>query len=119
MNNNITMTKTLHIFEIIDKNVAILHSDGIKVFEEIEKALKNNSILNVSFKNIEVCTTAFLNSSIGKIFLLNEEYKKKIKLVEFENKELIEDKIQIVLKNIENKKSLESYENSIRTEFYS
>ena len=63
------MNKPLRILNIIEKKSAVLHSDGLKLFDAIMKAYKPNNELRISFEGLEHCTTAFLNASIGKFLI--------------------------------------------------
>lgn len=59
---------TLSIYNVINKNSAILHSDGLSVYARLSE-MKNSSSeeIVVDFKNLEHITTAFLNACVGKI----------------------------------------------------
>ena len=42
--------------------------DGQKVYELIKKALLENRKVKVSFQNVEMLTSAFLNTAIGQLY---------------------------------------------------
>lgn len=42
--------------------------DGQKVFDLILKAFKDKKKITLSFKNIEMLTTAFLNTAVGQLY---------------------------------------------------
>lgn len=42
--------------------------DGQKVFDLIVKAFQENKKITLSFKNIEMLTTAFLNTAVGQLY---------------------------------------------------
>jgi hypothetical protein len=43
-------------------------ADGQKVFDLIDKALKENKAVNLSFVNVKMLTTAFLNTAVGQLY---------------------------------------------------
>lgn len=89
----------LVVINIIGKPMAILHSDGLLLFESIKKA--GNSPINLSFKGIEHCTTAFLNASIGNYII----YSKDPALTFTNTNPIIDKRIQIVLDNAGNNRA--------------
>lgn len=67
--------ETISIKEVLNSELAVLHSDGIKVFEAIEQAYKKddrlkNVLFTISFDGIERVGYAFLNACIGKAHLI-------------------------------------------------
>ena len=66
------MENIIVISDVINKNSAVLHSDGLKLFGVIVEQFKAGSKLLISFKGLSHCTSAFLNASIGKFILLSE-----------------------------------------------
>ena len=58
----------IRVFDEIGNNAAVSSDDGSKIFEKIEKAIKNNIAINLNFMNIEFLTTAFLNAAIGQLY---------------------------------------------------
>ena len=65
-------TITINITNIIGDTYAVEANDGEKVFERISKALADKKKVSVSFQNIEMITTAFLNTAFGKLY---KDYK--------------------------------------------
>lgn len=61
-------TITINIFNIIGDKTAMEAEQGQKIFELIDKALKESLNIDVSFQNIELITTAFLNTAIGQLY---------------------------------------------------
>lgn len=59
---------TLNIKNIIGDSFAVEAEDGQKVFERIVKAIDQDSNVRLSFLNIEMTTTAFLNSAVGQLY---------------------------------------------------
>ncbi len=61
-------TITINVFNIIGDKTAMEADHGQKIFMLIDKALKEGLIINISFQNIELITTAFLNTAIGQLY---------------------------------------------------
>lgn len=62
--------KNLNIIvkDVIGNDSAISTEDGVKLFDRIKKALDNKVVVSLSFKNIDLLTSAFLNASIGQLY---------------------------------------------------
>jgi len=54
--------------ELIGSDAAISTEDGTSLFERIDKAFKNDAMVLVSFSDIKLITTAFLNAGIGQLY---------------------------------------------------
>jgi hypothetical protein len=61
-------TIEINIFGIVGSNFCVEAEDGDKVHELITKALNEKVKVEISFLNIDLLTTAFLNSAIGKLY---------------------------------------------------
>lgn len=108
------MAESVVISEILGKPSAILHSDGLTIFQKLQEIEGPNIIL--SFRGVTHCTTAFLNASIGKFIIEN---KGKEKLVRFEDvSEDFKNKIELVQDNARNEKKRNSLDGSSRSYFY-
>ncbi|MBN7811504.1 STAS-like domain-containing protein [Algoriphagus sp. H41] len=59
---------TINIVNSIGDVFAVEAEDGQKVFELISKALRDHKNVVVSFQNVEMLTTAFLNTAIGQLY---------------------------------------------------
>lgn len=66
------MENSLKIIDVIGKNSAVLHSDGLKVYDSIVQLYNSSKKLSISFEGLTHCTSAFLNASIGKFLLVSE-----------------------------------------------
>lgn len=76
-------TVTINITNIIGDSYAVEADDGNKVFELITKAFSDKKSVVVSFQNIEMLTTAFLNTAFGKLYKnYSEEYIREYLSVE-------------------------------------
>jgi len=59
---------TLSVFEIVGSPLCVASDDGEKVYERIEKAIKQGLSVSLSFMNITSLTSAFLNAAIGQLY---------------------------------------------------
>jgi hypothetical protein len=59
---------TINIINIAGSTYCVESEDGQKVFNLISKALKENQNVVLSFLNVEIITTAFLNTAIGQLY---------------------------------------------------
>lgn len=100
---------TFIIADILGKSSAILHSDGLVVFEKIKQAKDED--ISISFKGIEYCTTAFLNASVGK-YIVDTKGAKTINYIDVS--EDIQNKITLVEENVRNEKKRNSLDDSSR-----
>lgn len=101
--------------EIVGKPNAILHSDGLKLYnyliEELNQDSKNQVV--VSFEGLVHCTTSFLNASIGKLVLNNPSFLEKLQFIGTESG-MIQQKIQLVIENAKSEKSRKAHDESVR-----
>ncbi len=63
---------TISVKNIINSTIAAFHSDGLMVFQTLQKAVKEHQEITISFKGLKHCSTQFLNASIGKLYLMFE-----------------------------------------------
>lgn len=59
---------TLQIVNMVGSSYCIEAEDGQKVFELIKKILIEKKKVTLSFLNIDMLTTAFLNTAIGQLY---------------------------------------------------
>lgn len=59
----------INISNILSSNSAIFHDEGILVYNIIEKELKDNKKVLLSFEKLDDCSTQFLNASLGKLYI--------------------------------------------------
>ena len=59
---------TINIVNTIGDVFGVEVEDGQRVFELITKAFNDNKRVNLSFQNIEILTTAFLNTAVGQLY---------------------------------------------------
>jgi len=61
-------TLKINIYSIVGSSFCVEAEDGERVFELIKKTLHEKKTVEISFLNVELLTTAFLNSAIGKLY---------------------------------------------------
>jgi len=59
---------TINIVNIIGDQYAVEAEDGQKVYSLILKSIENKHKIIVSFLNVELLTTAFLNTAFGQLY---------------------------------------------------
>lgn len=59
---------TINIVNTIGDVYGVEVEDGQRVFDLVVKAFKDNKKVNLSFQNIEMLTTAFLNAAVGQLY---------------------------------------------------
>ena len=59
----------ISILNLIGTPYAILHDDGLKVYEAVVKTFdkKHPKMVEIDFSGIKRCSTLFLNASFGKL----------------------------------------------------
>ena len=56
------------IYEIVGSSMCVASSDGQKVYDRLSMALKEGHEVTLSFRNIKMLTSAFLNAAIGQLY---------------------------------------------------
>jgi len=65
----------IDIKEVIQRPQATVRTDGVKVYQNIEKLLDNKEKVEVDFSNITMVVSSFLNAAIGKLYgKYNEQF---------------------------------------------
>jgi len=64
MNDNLKLS----IFEIVGSPLCVASSDGQKVYDRLAPILKEGRKVELSFHNITVLTSAFLNAAVGQLY---------------------------------------------------
>jgi len=74
----------LEIVNIIGNTICADVDDAEKVYQSIKKTIEENKKVVLSFKNVEIITSAFLNQAIGQ--LLKDYTRDELKeMIIFEN----------------------------------
>ena len=69
---------TINIVNTVGDSFCVEAEDGQKVFELIKKALSEKRSVTLSFLNVEMLTTAFLNTAVGQLYRdFSEEFIKE------------------------------------------
>jgi hypothetical protein len=102
----------INIQVILSKNIAILHSDGLKIYDAILEELAQNDHFMITFEGISTSSTAFLNASIGKLLLNSPESLKKMKILNADKGVL--EKIEWVKENALDQGRREAREEAMR-----
>lgn len=58
----------INVFNIVGNSFCVESDDGHKVFDLIKKALQEGKKVKLSFQNVEMMTSAFLNTAIGQLY---------------------------------------------------
>lgn len=107
----------LSVFSVVGSNFCIEAEEGEAVYELIIKAFNNDRKVELSFLNVEMVTTAFLNTAVGQLLkdYSKDFIKRNLKVVEATNSIAIRlvrvvDTAEDFYKNPEGlKKSLEDF----------
>ena len=68
----------IQVYSIVGNSLCVDAEDRQRVFDQISQALKANLTVVVSFLNVEMLTSAFLNTAIGQLYRdFSEEVIKK------------------------------------------
>ncbi len=58
----------VNIYSIVGNSFCVDAEDGEKVFEALKKILEQNNKAVISFLNVEMLTSAFLNTAVGRLY---------------------------------------------------
>ncbi len=61
-------TIELKIYNIVGSQLCIEADDGQKVFSLIKKGFDEGKKITLSFQNVDMITTAFLNTAVGQLY---------------------------------------------------
>ena len=62
------------MFEVVGSSFCVAASDGQKVCERLAPVIEQEHIAYLSFRNVTLLTSAFLNTAIGQLYgMFNEE----------------------------------------------
>jgi hypothetical protein len=65
------------IYSIVGDPLCVSAEDGEKVFDRLKNALQEGKKITISFLNVEMLTSAFLNAAIGRLYGIFNEQKIK------------------------------------------
>lgn len=109
----------IFVSELIGRNHCISSEDGDKVFEALKRHMVTSTKVYVSFKDIHLITSAFLNNAIGRLLKNNSKNTIKHKLffkdISSFDKELIEQVIENADRYYKNPRQFEArYKSAIK-----
>ena len=81
---------TVNVFEIVGTPLCVASTDGQKVYEEIKRAFNDGKRVELSFRNVDSLTSAFLNAAIGQLYKEHtpEQIRENLKVVDAEQDDL-------------------------------
>ncbi len=81
---------SLGVFNIVGNAFCVESDDGQKVFERVSEALKAGRPVVLSFQNVEMLTSAFLNTAIGQLYrdFPEDAIKAKLQVTQMEATDL-------------------------------
>lgn len=107
--------ETIVIHNVINGGTAVSVTDGDKVFKKLQVQLAQEKVVELSFENIELLTTSFLNSAIGQLY---KHFNSDFLNSHLKVSHLAKDDLRLLRKVIERAKSYfadqKSFENSVR-----
>ena len=89
---------TVNVKKVLNSIYATNSSDGKLLFRTLKKAPSLESLV-VSFKGIDLLSSAFLNASIGKLALLHPSEIQKVKFSYPEDDYMFQAKVKEVIEN--------------------
>ena len=80
----------ISIFEVVGSSLCVASSDGQKVYDRLDAALKADRIVTLSFHNVTTLTSAFLNAAIGQLYgtFSEEQIRDLLKVEDMEQDDL-------------------------------
>jgi hypothetical protein len=105
------------IYSIVGNSFCVDSDDGEKVFEVLKKILEQNNKAVISFLNVQMLTSAFLNTAVGRLYGLFSHEKIKtslsVKDIADDDKLLIKKVTDTAKTYYKNKEETEKIENEI------
>ena len=94
---------TVNISDVLKSKDALLHSEGLTIFELINKAISKNKKITLSFTGLDNCSSAFLMAAIGKFYY---DHPTKTKTIEqylkyngIDKKYMLKERLEQVIEN--------------------
>ncbi len=80
----------ISVFEVVGSSLCVASDDGQKVYRRLAAALKEGIYVTLSFRNVTILTSAFLNAAVGQLYgKFNEEkIRGLLKVEDMENDDL-------------------------------
>jgi len=82
-------TIKINVYAITGDSFCVSAEDGQKVFEQIIKGINEDKKINLSFLNVEMLTSAFLNTAVGQLYgkYDGEKIKKTLSVSDISNED--------------------------------
>lgn len=107
----------VNVYSIVGNSFCVDAEDGEKVFEALRKILEQNNKAVISFLNVEMLTSAFLNTAVGRLYGLFDHEKIKsslsVKDISDDDKLLLKKVTDTAKAYYKNKKRVEAMEDEI------
>ena len=107
----------VNIYSIVGNSYCVDSEDGEKVFAVLQKVLEQNNKAILSFLNVEMLTSAFLNTAVGRLYGLFSHEKIKaslsVKDISEDDKLLIKKVTDTAKAYYKNKEETEKIEDEI------
>ena len=58
----------IRVYEVVGNGLCVASEDGQKVHDQIARTLREGKKILLSFLNVEMLTSAFLNAAIGQLY---------------------------------------------------
>jgi hypothetical protein len=109
------MMNKIIIANILNSKSAVLHDEGLLLFKMLNSSISQNKSIQLSFEGLEDCTTAFLNASIGNLYIKHnlETITTLLSFEGIENQSLLKTKIDRVIQNASDPKKREIHDDII------
>lgn len=105
---------TVSMYQVVGSALCVASSDGQKVYDRIESALKHERSVRLSFENVSALTSAFLNVAIGQLYGTFDPVtiRSRVKIVDIQDRDLellaaVVDTAKLYFKNRENGEALD------------
>jgi hypothetical protein len=74
----------ISVFNLVGSSFCVEAKDGEAIFQAISKALLQEQVVEISFQNVEMLTSAFLNTAIGQLYrdFSEEQVRASVKVTE-------------------------------------
>lgn len=90
--------ETVNVKEVIGKSIAMSTDDGKKLFKILYEYLKQGKKVQVSFKDIDILISHFLNEGFGKLYEKFENWDVLDNAIEY--KDIDEDDLELLKEKV-------------------
>ena len=107
----------ISVYEAVGSNLCVASDDGQKVYDRLKAAIGAEKKTILSFRNVSILTSAFLNTAIGQLY--GEFDEKKIREL-LKVQEMPPEDTELLIRVVENVKDYfrdpEKFERAMREE---